>query len=78
MTTPDDDLIIAMGLESCWVTEDTAAALIEEGLAERSLFQDPETRAIDDGLTLCDGVTPDMIWEWIRDSDPEASDETDR
>lgn len=75
MTTPDDDFLVLMGMESAWVTPDTAQALIEEGLAEYGLFQDPETRAIEDGLALCDGVTPDDVWEWIRDNDPEASDE---
>lgn len=76
MTTPDDDLLVCMGLESCWITQDAALELIEQGLCEYSLFQDEESRAIEDGLVLTDGTNPEDVWRWIADNDLEATDET--
>lgn len=68
MTNPDDDFLIAMGLESCWVTPIAAEALIESGMCEYSLFQDEESRVIEDGLVLADGTSADDVWEWLREN----------
>lgn len=62
-----------MGLESCWVTPDTAALLEDAGLVEFGLFQDPESRDIKDGLVLTDGTTPDDVWAWIAENTEDAT-----
>jgi len=68
VTTPDDDWLVSMGLESCWVTADAAAALEDAGLCEYGLFQDAEDMSIGDGMVPCAGVSHDEIWEWLREN----------
>lgn len=72
--SPDDDFLVNMDLESCWVEPALAEALCEEGLCEYSLTQDVESGAIEDGLALCDGITPEDVWRFIGEEDPDATD----
>lgn len=66
--SPDDDFLVCMGLESCWVTPPAAEALEDAGLVEYGLFQDAESGVPSDGLVLTDGTSPEDVWAWIGEN----------
>ena len=56
------DTLVAMGLQSCWVTDPTRDRLVSAGLVYRVPSEQHEAGEY---LHLQDGVGPDEVWAAI-------------